>query len=73
MKNLAPGRSKASLGADALHYLDSILVSVGWNKNDDVFDSVEVWAARHSPGDKPFNFEHHGADIVDRLRRRLGI
>ncbi len=41
-----------------LHYLRSVLVSVGWNKNDDVFDKVEVWLARNTPEDKPLNIEH---------------
>ncbi|MEI7489641.1 MAG: hypothetical protein WCJ72_19925, partial [Chryseobacterium sp.] len=31
-----------------LHYLKSILVTTGWNKNDDVFDRAEVWVARTS-------------------------
>jgi Skp family chaperone for outer membrane proteins len=50
-----------------LHYLKSILVSVGWNKNDDVFDLLETWAARHSPEDKPFNFEHKQDDIIGHI------
>ena len=29
-----------------LYYLKSILVSTGWNKNDDVFDPKETWAAK---------------------------
>ena len=42
-----------------LYYLKSILVSTGWNKNDDVFDSKELWAAKNTPEDKPFNFMHN--------------
>ena len=38
-----------------LYYLQSILVSTGWNKNDDVFDPQELWSARSTPEDKPFN------------------
>lgn len=41
-----------------LYYLNTILVTVGWNKNDDVFDKKEVWVARYTPEDKPFNIEH---------------
>lgn len=26
-----------------LYYLESVLVSTGWNKNDDVFDAQETW------------------------------
>ena len=39
-----------------LYYLNSILVSAGWNKNDDVFDVADLWAARETPIDKPFNY-----------------
>lgn len=50
-----------------LHYLKTVLVSVGWNKNDDVFDPLEVWAARGSPEDKPFNYEHKADDIIGHI------
>ena len=39
-----------------LYYIKSVLVSTGWNKNDDVFDPRELWQARNTPEDKPFNF-----------------
>ena len=29
-----------------LYYVQSILVSSSWNRNDDVFDRAEVWAAQ---------------------------
>lgn len=41
-----------------LHYLKTIMVTTGWNKNDDVFDGRETWVARYTPEDKPFNIEH---------------
>lgn len=41
-----------------LYYLKSILVSLGWNLNDDVFSPEEVWAAKNTPEDKPFNLLH---------------
>lgn len=41
-----------------LYYLRTILVTTGWNKNDDVFDKKETWIARATPEDKPFNIEH---------------
>lgn len=50
-----------------LYYLKSILVSTGWNKNDDVFDRAEVWAARKSPEDKPFNYEHDQSQIIGHI------
>jgi hypothetical protein len=37
-----------------LYYIDSILVSTGWNLNDDVFNNAQVWVARATPEDKQF-------------------
>ena len=50
-----------------LYYLNSILVSTGWNKNDDVFDKEEAWAAKDSPVDKQFNFMHDESDIIGHI------
>lgn len=61
-----------------LAYLNSVLVTAGLalneaglpaglNLNDDYFDIEEVWAARHTPEDKPVNFEHDFADIVGHI------
>jgi len=50
-----------------LFYLESVLVSTGWNKNDDVFDPSETWAARATPEDKPFNFMHDEKDIIGHI------
>ena len=50
-----------------LYYLNSILVSTGWNKNDDVFDKEETWAAKDTPSDKQFNFMHNEADIIGHI------
>jgi hypothetical protein len=50
-----------------LYYVKSILASVGWNKNDDVFDSAEMWRARNSPVDKPFNYMHDEKDIIGHM------
>ena len=47
-----------------LYYLNSVLVSTGWNKNDDIFDIEETWAARSTPEDKQFNFMHDETDII---------
>lgn len=56
-----------------LHYLDAILVSTGWNKNDDVFDKYETWKARKTPVDKPFNFMHDGNDIIGHITGSVPI
>lgn len=50
-----------------LYYMKDILASTGWNKNRDVFDRVEAWLARHTPEDKPFNFEHRPCDIIGHI------
>jgi hypothetical protein len=50
-----------------LYYIKSILVSTGWNKNDDVFDPKETWAAKNTPEDKQFNFMHNENDIIGHI------
>lgn len=56
-----------NLNQPDLHYLDTLLVSSGWNKNDDVFDVSEIYMARHTPEDKPFNYEHNESDIIGHI------
>ena len=50
-----------------LYYIKSVLVSTGWNKNDDVFAPAETWAARNTPEDKQFNFMHNENDIIGHI------
>jgi hypothetical protein len=50
-----------------LYYLNSILVSAGWNKNDDVFGINELWAARNTPINKQFNYMHDDSDIIGHI------
>jgi hypothetical protein len=50
-----------------LYYLKSVLVSTGWNKNDDVFDPSQTWAAKNTPEDKQFNFMHNENDIIGHI------
>jgi len=50
-----------------LYYIKSILVSTGWNKNDDVFPPEQTWAARTTPEDKQFNFMHNENDIIGHI------
>jgi len=50
-----------------LYYLESVLVSTGWNKNDDVFLSKATWEARDTPEDKQFNFMHDENDIIGHI------
>tara|TARA_Y100000004_G_scaffold19323_1_gene19881 strand:- start:895 stop:2385 length:1491 start_codon:yes stop_codon:yes gene_type:complete len=50
-----------------LYYLKSVLVSTGWNKNDDVFPAQATWDARNTPEDKQFNFMHNENDIIGHI------
>tara|TARA_B100001564_G_scaffold151746_1_gene127548 strand:- start:16305 stop:17780 length:1476 start_codon:yes stop_codon:yes gene_type:complete len=50
-----------------LYYIKSILVSTGWNKNDDVFNAAQTWAARSTPEDKQFNLMHNENDIIGHI------
>lgn len=50
-----------------LFYLESVLVSTGWNKNDDVFLPENTWSARNTPEDKQFNLMHDENDIIGHI------
>lgn len=50
-----------------LFYFESILVSTGWNKNDDVFDRAELWKAKDTPINKKINYMHDESDIVGHM------
>jgi len=56
--------TEANVDDPDVHHVFSILVSTVWNKNDDVFDKDEVWAARNTPRFKPTNIEHDEKQIV---------
>ena len=60
-------KSLAALNDNDLYYVQSILVSSNWNKNDDIFDKGEVWLARNTPEDKPTNLEHDEATIIGHI------
>lgn len=61
------GLSKGSLFDSDLFFTKSILVSTNWNKNDDVFSPIEVWASRHTPSHKPTNIEHDEHRLVGHI------
>jgi hypothetical protein len=50
-----------------LMYFNSVLASVGWNKNDDVFDAKELWRARSTPVNKKINYMHDEKDIIGHM------
>lgn len=69
-KNLASffsSNAEVDINQFDLFYLESILASVGWNGNDDVFEKAEVWKARKTPVDKQFNYMHDESDIIGHL------
>lgn len=57
----------ANVDQKDLFYLESVLVSTGWNKNDDVFVPANTWAARSTPEDKQFNLMHDENDIIGHI------
>lgn len=63
-KNL---KSLASYDDSDLYYVQSILVTSSWNKNDDIFSTEEVWAAKNTPEDKPTNLEHDENTIIGHI------
>jgi hypothetical protein len=52
-----------------LYPVSTILVSAGWNRNDDVFASTELWLAKCTPTHKPLNKEHKARSIVGHITR----
>lgn len=59
--------TKAAVTDMDLYQVKSILVTSTWNKNDDVFDRLEVWKARRTPEDKPDNLNHEEHRIVGHM------
>mgnify|MGYP000264551642 CR=1 FL=1 len=72
-KIIAANLNEANKDQLDLFYLKSILVSTGWNKNDDVFDPRELWEARNTPEDKPFNFMHDEKDIIGHITGNIAV
>lgn len=62
--------AKASFGDDVtfdLYPIHTIMVTTGWNDNDDIFTRAETWAARFTPEDKPFNIGHEPRQIIGHI------
>jgi hypothetical protein len=64
LKNI---KSLAALNDSDLYYVQSILVTSSWNKNDDIFDKYEVWNAKNTPEHKPTNLDHNESIIVGHI------
>jgi hypothetical protein len=66
-KHIKENKALAGIDDSDLYYTQSILVTTSWNKNDDIFDSKEVWLAKNTPEDKPTNLEHDENSIVGHI------
>lgn len=64
--NGVPSVEDISQNVDLL-YFNSVLASVGWNKNDDVFDTKELWRAKSTPVNKKINYMHDEKDIIGHM------
>lgn len=67
VKHTLSNKALSSYNDNDLYYVQSILVSSSWNKNDDIFDRAEVWRARKTPEDKPTNLEHDENLIIGHI------
>lgn len=47
--------------------IDAVLVSTGWNGNDDIFTKKELLPARSTARHKPLNLEHKDTQIVGHM------
>jgi len=65
--NKSWNKISASFSDPDLYYVQSILVSSSWNRNDDIFDKQEIWVARKTPEDKPTNLEHDENTIIGHI------
>lgn len=69
LPGLVPDIAKASVSDPDVFYIESILASVGWNLNDDVFSRAELWGARNTPVHKKFNYMHDEKDIIGSITK----
>jgi hypothetical protein len=60
-------KALASYDDNDLYYVQSILVTSSWNKNDDIFSNEEIWMAKNTPEDKPTNLEHDENTIIGHI------
>lgn len=59
--------SEYGINQPDLHCLRTVLVSTGWNNNEDVFDPNEVLKSWKSPVHKQFNYMHNEKDIIGHI------
>lgn len=71
--NIGAGIAKASISDPDVFYMESILASVGWNVNNDVFSREEIWNGRNTPVHKKFNFMHNEKDIIGSITKAFVV
>lgn len=64
LPELAIARASVEVKDVGLYRVPSVLASVGWNKNTDVFTPEDLFNARSTPVNKPFNYMHKESDII---------
>jgi hypothetical protein len=72
-KQLAIAEIKYPTSSFDLYPIMAILVSTGWNKNDDFFGIEETWSARQTAEDKPFNIEHEPRNIIGHITANIPV
>ena len=60
-------KALASIQDTDMYYVQSILVTSNWNKNDDIFEPEEIWKAKETPEHKPTNLNHDEKLIVGHI------
>lgn len=60
-------KALASIKDTDMYYVQSILVTSNWNKNDDIFEPEEIWKAKETPEHKPTNLNHDEKLIVGHI------
>lgn len=73
INNIKLDKTVAGINDKDLYYVQSILVTSNWNKNDDIFDKAEIWKARSTPEDKPTNLEHDESIIIGHITSNQAI
>lgn len=72
-KSIGQFKTQADIQDFDLYYIDSILVSTGWNNNTDIFDPILTWNARNTPVHKQTNFMHNESQIIGHIISSFGM
>lgn len=73
VENIQKSLASCNEESPDLFRINSVLVSTGWNKNDDVFIPDQIWAAKDTPINKQFNYMHNDNDIIGHITNSMII